>query len=386
MTARKPEPPQESAPDFTFHPFEIACCGHSNSGKTTLISRIVSLLSERYAIGYYKHGCHRFDIDREGKDSFVVRQSGASAVIVSDPEKNALISNGTPNPLLMQTSLLHVDFLVVEGLKELPLPKLVVVDNDLKIVDLLEKKALTNVVALVAPDPAAVPETFGVPVFQRDDINEIADCIINRFLDKASRKPILGLVLAGGKSSRMGKDKALLTYHTQNQLIHTAKMLEKQCEQVYISCRTGQRTAYRKYGFPLIVDSYPDIGPLAGLLSAQRLFPDASWLVAACDLPFMDHSLLSELAAKRNPFSFATAYRQNTEGKPEPLCAIYEPKSRLPLIMRHAAGNNSLMSFLEDFPIHYLSVKDPQSLQNVNEPIEQLQAEKILSAGKRKRT
>lgn len=163
--------------------------------------------------------------------------------MVSDPEKNALISNGTPDPLLMQTSLLHVDFLVVEGLKELPLPKLVVVDDALKVVDLLEKKVLTNVVALVAPVPAAVPETFGVPVFQRDNINEIADCIINRFLDKASRKPVPGLVLAGGKSSRMDKDKALLTYHTQNQLIHTAKMLEKQCEQVYISCRTGQQAA-----------------------------------------------------------------------------------------------------------------------------------------------
>ena len=373
-------------PDVAFHPFEIAFCGFSNTGKTTLVSRLVSFLGKNYSIGYYKHGCHRLDIDREGKDTDVVRQSGATAIALSDPEKHALISRGTPDPLLMQTSLLNVDFLIVEGLKELPLPKMVVVDPDLKILDLLEKKVLTNVVALVAPDPAAVPETLGVPVFQRDDINEIANCIINRFLDKVSRKPVPGLVLAGGKSSRMGKDKALLTYHTQNQLIHTAKMLEKQCEQVYISCRTGQQAAYRKYGFPLIVDSYPDIGPLGGLLSAQRLFPDASWLVAACDLPFMDHSLLSELAAKRNPFSFATAYRQNTEGKPEPLCAIYEPKSRLPLIMRHAAGNNSLMSFLEDFPIHYLSVKDLQSLQNVNEPTEQLQAEKILFAGKRKRT
>ena len=50
-------------------------------------TQIVSLLSERYTIGYYKHGCHHFDIDREGKDSFVVRQSGASVVMVSDPEK-----------------------------------------------------------------------------------------------------------------------------------------------------------------------------------------------------------------------------------------------------------------------------------------------------------
>lgn len=365
-------------PDFIFHPFEIAFCGFSNSGKTTLISRIVSLLSEQYTIGYYKHGCHHFDIDRRGKDSHVVRQSGATAVMLSDPEKHALIGLGAQDPLLMQASLLHVDFLIIEGLKELSMPKMVVVDRDFKILELLENKAITNVAALVTPDPAAIPDTFGFPVFQRDSTEEIAGFILNYFHGKISSTPVFGLVLAGGKSRRMGKDKALLTYHTQNQLVHTAKMLGKQCKQVYLSCRPDQQALYRKYGFPLMVDSYLDMGPLGGLLSAQRLFPDVSWLVAACDLPFLDHPLLSELAAKRNPFSFATAYRQSKTEMPEPLCAIYEPKSRLPLILRHASGNHSLKSFLEDYPIHYLSVENPHSLRNINDPEEKQQAENIL--------
>ncbi len=373
-------------PDSTFHPFEIALCGFSNTGKTTLTARLVSLLSNRYAVGYYKHGCHRFDIDREGKDSHVVRQSGATTVMLSDPEKHALIGLGSPDPLMFQTGLLHVDFLIVEGLKELPLPKLLLVDRDLKILDLLKKKAVTNVLALIAENPASIPDTCRLPLFQRDNTEAIAGFIEKFFYGNIQTRPVFGLVLVGGKSKRMGKDKALLAYHKQVQAVHTAKMLLKQCTQVYLSCRAEQQKAYGTFGFPLVVDSYPNIGPLGGLLSAQRLFPEASWLVAACDLPFMDQPLLHELSLKRNPFSFATAYRHSTGEKPEPLCAIYEPKSRLPLLMRHAAGNNSLRSFLEDFPIHYLSVKDPDRLQNINTPDEQVLTEKILSAGKRKKT
>ena len=372
-------------PDVTFHPFEIAFCGFSNTGKTTLVSRLVSLLSKSYSVGYYKHGCHRFDIDRDGKDSAVVRQSGATAVVLSDPEKHALIGLGDPGSLMLQTGLLHVDFLLVEGLKELPLPKLVLVDRDRKILDLIEKKAVTNVAALVAEDPEAVPPHQNLPVLQRDDIQGIAGFIMDFFYHNIKTKPVFGLVLAGGKSRRMGQDKALLTYHAQSQIAHTAKMLLKRCSQVYLSCRADQQSSYRKYDFPLVVDSYPDIGPLGGLLSAQRLFPEASWLVAACDLPFMDHSLLNDLTQKRNPFSFATAYRHPEGGKPEPLCAIYEPKSRVPLILRHAVGNNSLRSFLEDFPIHYLSVKNPCCLQNINTPDQRLQAFKSLNARGKKR-
>lgn len=365
-------------PDVTFHPFEIAFCGFSNSGKTTLISRLISLFSKSYSVGYYKHGCHRFDIDREGKDSFVVSQSGATTVMLSDPERHALVSNAGSDPLLEKTGLLHADFLLVEGLKELPLPKLVVVDRDHRILDLLGKKTLKNVIALIAPDPASIPDAYGLPVFHRDRTEEIAEFILTFFHGMVSNRQLFGLVLAGGESKRMGEDKALLTYHTEVQIEHTAAMLLKHCKEAYLSCRYDQQNSYSKYGIPLVPDSYLGIGPLGGLLSAQKRFPEASWLVTACDLPFLDHTLLGELVVERNPFSFATAYH-HAGRKPEPLCTIYEPKSRLPLIFRHATGNNSLRSFLEDSRIHYLSIKDPRSLHNINTPEERKQVIESLS-------
>lgn len=370
-------------PDVSFHPFEIAFCGFSGTGKTTLVSRLVSFLGKNYSIGYYKHGCHRFDIDREGKDSNVVRQSGATTVMLSDPEKHALLGRDNPGPLLMKCGMLHVDFLLVEGLKELPLPKLVLVDRDMKILDLINKNAVANVIALVAENPELIPAPMNLRVFQRDDIEGIAGFIMDFFYRRINRKPLFGLVLAGGKSSRMGQDKALIAYHEENQIVQTTKMLLKHCPRVYVSCRPDQQSPYRKYDIPLVTDSYLDIGPLGGLLSAQRLFPETPWLVTACDQPFLEHSFLEELTQKRNPFSFATAYRHHNSKKPEPLCTIYEPKSRAPLLLRHAAGSNSLRSFLEEFPIHYLSVKEPCCLQNVNTPEERLHALNTIRSGKR---
>jgi molybdopterin-guanine dinucleotide biosynthesis protein A len=72
-----------------FHPFEIALCGYSGSGKITLAAALVRHLSANFTTAYYKHECHRFAIDHEGKDSWIVRQAGASTVMISDPEKKS---------------------------------------------------------------------------------------------------------------------------------------------------------------------------------------------------------------------------------------------------------------------------------------------------------
>ncbi|ASQ91399.1 bifunctional molybdenum cofactor guanylyltransferase MobA/molybdopterin-guanine dinucleotide biosynthesis adaptor protein MobB [Prosthecochloris sp. GSB1] len=364
---------------FTFHPCEIAFCGLSGSGKTTLISRLVEEFRKRYLTGYYKHGCHRFDIDRQGKDSDTVRRSGAHTVMISDPENHAVIGTGNAGVFRTRASLLHLDMLLVEGLKELPLPKLLLVDEKQEILDLVDSGAVTNIIALAAPDPSALRETFGLPVFHRDAIDAISTFIEGFFRSDIENRPLNGLVLTGGKSRRMGRDKALITYHDENQLVRTAKLLLRHCSRVYISCRTDQTADYRGFGFPLVADAYLDIGPLGGLLSAQKLYPGAAWLTAACDLPFLDETLLAELVSSRNPFSFATAPKLESTGKPEPLCAIYEPKCRMPLLMRHAAENNSLRAFLEDNAVHYLSVRDPRVLDNINDPRAKLGAESRLS-------
>ncbi len=373
-------------PESFLHPFHIACCGYSNSGKTTLISRLVAHLGERYTIGYSKHCSHSFDIDRQGKDSQKVRESGAAVVVLSAPEQNALLSSSLPEPLLVQPPLLHVDFLLIEGLKELPIPKLVVIDKESRILEEIEKKTVTNVAALIAPEPDTLSTSFGVPVFQRDNIPGIAEFIIGYFTDKVKRSRVFGLVLAGGKSTRMWEDKATLAYYARNQIIHTASLLQECCARVYVSCRTEQQVTYREYGFPLIMDSYSGIGPLGGLLSAQQHFPDVSWLVAACDLPFIDRAMMEELIQERHPFSFATAFRRKDAESPEPLLALYEPKCRIPLLLRHAVGKNSLKAFLATYPTHRIITQEAHKLRNINDPAEKAQAERELreKAGARK--
>ncbi len=352
-----------------FHPFEIAICGYSGSGKTTLIMEVVRHLSLRLSIAYYKHGCHRFDIDREGKDSWVVGQAGAETVMISDPEKKAVITSSGKATLLERHAFAEHDLLIVEGLKELPLQKLLVVDSERKILDLVKSGTVTNVAALIVPDDPAGYPAFGIPLFQRDTIGAIASFIETLLLDRALKeRPLHGLVLAGGRSSRMGCDKALLAYHASNQLVHTAKLLQKQCSEVFISCREEQAEAYRNFGLPLITDAYLGIGPLGGLLSAQRYTSDAAWVVAACDLPFLDATTIRQLSSERDPLRFATAFRDTQSGRIEPLCACYEPKSRSRLLLRHGNGENSLAAFLNESRIKEIVLQKCDALQNINNP------------------
>ena len=134
---------------------------------------------------------------------------------------------------------------------------------------------------------------------------------------------IFGLVLAGGESRRMGRDKALLVRDGHSQLAHIAALLEGITERVYVSSRQEQQDDPERSRFENIVDRYEGIGPIAGILSAMDAHPNADWLVVACDLPNIDEPTLSfliENAKQEQPF---TAFKSNYDGLPEPLCALY---------------------------------------------------------------
>ena len=356
-----------------FHPFEIAFCGYSGSGKTTLIASIVRHLSARLSIGYYKHGCHRFEIDREGKDSWIIKQAGAVSIMISDPEKKALIFPQTSqNSRHEQYAFSELDMLLVEGLKEIPLPKLILVDRERKILDLVKNASITNVAALVVPDDPTSYTGLCLPVLHRNHIGDIATFIESFLLEYSSNSRAMnGLVLAGGRSLRMGSDKALLIYHPENQLLHTTALLRQQCHAVFVSCREEQAATYCPFGIPLITDSYIGIGPLGGVLSAQRTNPSAAWVVVACDLPYLDKNILHQLIKERDPMRFATAFRNPDSGMLEPFLACYEPKSRHPLIERHLEDKNSLSLFLKESRIKVLIPKNSDALQNINDPVAQ---------------
>lgn len=132
--------------------------------------------------------------------------------------------------------------------------------------------------------------------------------------------------------------------------------------------REEQAATYRHFGIPLITDTYLGIGPLGGLLSAQRANLDAAWVVAAFDLPCLENDVLHQLCEERNPMYFATAFRNPDSGMLEPLLACYEPKSRHHLFERYLEGKNSLPLFLKESRIKTLMPQSSNALQNINDP------------------
>ena len=134
---------------------------------------------------------------------------------------------------------------------------------------------------------------------------------------------LYGLVLAGGQSRRMGRDKALLVRDGQSQLRHIASLADSVTDKFYVSARADQKDDPERSQFETIVDRYDDMGPIAGVLSAMDEYPDVAWLVVACDLPNLDDATISNLLdghTVKRPF---TAFTSSHDGLPEPLCAIY---------------------------------------------------------------
>jgi len=182
--------------------------------------------------------------------------------------------------------------------------------------------------------------------------------------------PLYGLVLAGGRSSRMKQDKATLAYHGRTQLEWAMDLIAPFVDRAFVSVRPDQTRDPARAKFPQIVDTQENLGPIAGIMAAQTQHPDAAWLVLACDLPFLDAATLKHLVWAREPDRVATAYRSSHDGLPEPLCAIYEPASRAAILAHVESGKNCPRKFLIRSEAHLIEEPNPRALDNVNTPEE----------------
>jgi len=181
-------------------------------------------------------------------------------------------------------------------------------------------------------------------------------------------RPIYGLVLAGGESRRMGRDKALLQRDGQSQLGYVAALLASAVDQVFVSVRHDQQGEPERDRFSTITDRYDGIGPVAGILSAMDEHPDVDWLVVACDLPNIDAATLEYLLANRSQEQPFTAFRSNYDDLPEPLCAIYRADSHK--IVREFIKDGLVCprKILIRSDTQLLEQRNPNALDNVNTP------------------
>ncbi len=187
-------------------------------------------------------------------------------------------------------------------------------------------------------------------------------------------------IQAGGRSSRMGRDKALLSLGGVPLIERVLEKVADLGDELQITSNDPDR--YRYLGVPLIPDPEPGAGALLGLLTALRAATHDRVLVVGCDMPFLSRPLLErlvELAPK------AEAVLPLDGGRYEPLLAVYS-RACIPAIEASlAAGDHRMISFLPEITLHTvehdtLDRLDPERLSffNVNTPDDLQRAEELL--------
>ena len=161
-----------------------------------------------------------------------------------------------------------------------------------------------------------------------------------------SKSNLLGVVLCGGESKRMGSDKGLLQLNGKTWAEHTADKLKNQNLPVIISIKEKQLDSYKKVFAEkdLVVDQLPMHGPLNGLLTVHQNFPEKDILLMACDLIDMDKTILKELIdAYENNEAEYFAYEEGNFF--QPLCGVYTAKALDSLKERLTTGSLANYSF-----------------------------------------
>lgn len=174
-----------------------------------------------------------------------------------------------------------------------------------------------------------------------------------------------GLILAGGKSSRMGTDKGLLLYHNKPQREYLFELLQTLCNEVFTSCHPGQNIEAKWNPLP---DNFNIAGPLNGILTAFQHNPTTAWLIVAVDMPFVNTQALRILINHRDPTKVATCFFNEQRKHPEPLLTLWE-ESAYPLLLDYIRqGKASPREFLMTHPVNFVQPPDHNTLRNFNTP------------------
>ena len=182
----------------------------------------------------------------------------------------------------------------------------------------------------------------------------------------SKKTKLYGLILSGGKSTRMGNDKGLISYHGIPQREYSYQLLATICDKTFYSIRSEQEEGLNIES-NYIIDKNEYRGPLNGILSAHKNYPDVAWLVLACDLPLLNQESLKELILQRDETKVATAYATKESALPEPLVAIWEPQGLKKAIgYMETSGSSCPRKFLINSDVKLIFPKNDEVLYNAN--------------------
>lgn len=177
---------------------------------------------------------------------------------------------------------------------------------------------------------------------------------------------IKAIILAGGKSSRMGTDKGLILFGDKQLVNFSIELSKKICNDIYISTSNND---YSLFGYPLISDIVPEIGPIGGLHAAMTNLQADSFFIISCDIPNASFSLAESMREKMNDFEIIVPVWEN---KIEPLFGFYS-LNILPQVENQInKGNYKMIDLLSICNTYYYpidaEVDGTVAFKNINFP------------------
>ncbi len=299
----------------------LAICGFSGSGKTTLLeAAIPHLVARGLAVAAIKHDSHGFTVDKEGKDSDRLFRAGATIALRGPGEQ--FMRRGFSSVLTLEATLSDLardhDLLLVEGHKDTPLPKLWVGNAETSI------------------PPEQVTDIQRLLPWNCDRLTVLLQ-FIDEWLPKAwASRPVFAGLLVGGQSSRMGRPKQLVGFggSTLGEIaahaLSAAAGEADHCDDHSLNPKVAILGAGPVPDALQCLARISDVprlaGPIAGLLAAHRWAPRATWVLAACDHPWLSAADIQWLIRQRRPGTWAILPRQ-ADNHPCPTLALYEPQA-----------------------------------------------------------
>ena len=340
-----------------FAPNEIAILG----AKCDVISDLVSKVSQNlnnYKLAYFDTS-HAKDVVKNKLSEFVFHHEGNLQITTT----------GAINKYQQRLDFAQFDYVFINGNHYQGAKQILILDKAKEASVLKRLDQLDNIQFIIKLDSETeffdflvekYPNIKNKHCYTIGEIDNITNHINNLVQEKIA--PIKGLVLVGGKSTRMGTDKAELNYFGKPQKQRAKELLEHNNLETFYSVQKSSNENE-------ISDKFLNLGPFGGICSAFQKDPNLAWFVFATDLPFVNEEIIQMLLKHRNPSKVATAIKGKNKEFVEPLITIYEPKAYPILLQYLAQGYSCPRKMLINSDVKIVEIDD-DFIRNVNTPEE----------------
>jgi molybdenum cofactor guanylyltransferase len=200
-----------------------------------------------------------------------------------------------------------------------------------------------------------------------------------------SKKNVAGFVLAGGKSSRMGRDKALLEIDGESMIARATRLMQTVLSAPVVIASTP---GFEALGLRIVADDFPGYGPLGGIATALRVSTMPWNLLVACDLPYLTKLWLEYLIARALKSEADAVVPMNVRG-PEPLCAMYHKNAEVRIRTAVEGGMRKVTDSFANLSVEHVEPDEWKAFasggvlfKNVNSPADYREAKARLSKQK----